>query len=176
MLLDGCPGHIDGVIKKMITELRYDIEQLPPSTSGLVQPMDLPVNRSFKAHFSAQWEDFQLSLTENDVTNKGGKYLAPQREHKVRWASKAWEKVTKETVRNGFQIFWEQDLELSIIEESNSIQGDEEEEEGKNRQIPIKINEALLMKRRAATLVNTLIILMIVKLLEVIALKIVKFY
>ncbi len=85
---------------------------------------------SFKAHFSRQWEEYQLEFTSQDtsqdVTKKAGNFIPPTQECKVRWVSKSWDQVTAETVQKGFNFF-RPDQEEPEAAENEVLENDMEE-------------------------------------------------
>jgi len=104
LLLDNFAGHIDDNLKKFVNDLRFDILTFPANTTKFHQPMDISVNKSFKAIVSNFWEDYSSSLTKDDLT-KAGNYKPPTREKKLTWVSSAWQEVSSDTVANGFNIY-----------------------------------------------------------------------
>ena len=48
------------------TECRFDVLKFPSNVKGKLQPMDLSVNRPFKANCLQKREDFMASLDVND--------------------------------------------------------------------------------------------------------------
>ena len=41
----------------------------------------------------------------NDLTKKAGNYVAPSKEARIRWITRAWSQITSDTIRNEFNIY-----------------------------------------------------------------------
>jgi len=103
LLIDNFKGHIDADIENLLKDIRIDVKKLPANSTPYLQPMDISVNAIVKRFYEEFWDDYQSNST--DLTKKGN-FKAPSRGKKVIWISKSWAKVTEDTVKNGFNIYY----------------------------------------------------------------------
>lgn len=118
LLLDNFSGHLSPELQQAIEKFNYEVETLPPNSTKHLQPLDISVNRAFKAHISHKWEDFAASLTDKDIT-KTGNYIGLSRETKLKWVSWAWEQVHRDVVVNGWNAF-----SIEESENNNNVASD----------------------------------------------------
>jgi len=135
LLIDGYSAQLDKEIEDMLREIRIDIEKLPSHTTAYLQPMDISVNSPFKHHYAEFWDTYQFT---NSALTKKGNFKAPSRGEKVIWISKSWEKVTSETISNGFHVYTrdltEEELQECVEEEDISQKAkDDIEQKDKNQ-------------------------------------------
>lgn len=57
LIMDNHKCHIQEDILQKIQALRYDIKLSPSHTTGLLQPLDIGFNKSFKQKYSEKWEN-----------------------------------------------------------------------------------------------------------------------
>ena len=50
-MLDNCRAHLNDEIRQILDELRVDLLVFPPNSTGLLQPLDISVNKSLKSIF-----------------------------------------------------------------------------------------------------------------------------
>jgi len=100
----------------MLTRLRKSINQpsdcglkcdiftqifIPAGKTGKMQPLDVGVNRPFKAFWEEEYHIWRNKLTEKDVT-KSGYLRGPTRQELIDMVSYCWMKVTSACVQNSF--------------------------------------------------------------------------
>ena len=110
LLMDNHSTHLNEKVVKRIQSLRYDIQYLPPNTTGRTQPVDIGINRSLKSHYQTSWEEW---FGENLKTNaKTAHYQAPSRELMISWIWKSLRKITPDQISNSWNIY--KDCKLAI--------------------------------------------------------------
>ena len=102
LLLDNFKGHIDDEIEGLLQDIRIDVQKFPPNTTPYLQPQDISVNGAFKLIYDEFWDEYQFT---NNILTPKGNFKAPKKGQKVIWISKAWAKVTLETVQRGYNIY-----------------------------------------------------------------------
>ena len=92
----------------------------PHNSTSKLQPMDISVNAPFKAKLRHIWEEWMAS---NDEQTNKTYFKKPTKQLFIKWVEKAWEEITSETIKNGFQHLWdttsEKRSQLDIIFQSN---------------------------------------------------------
>ncbi|KAK6175825.1 hypothetical protein SNE40_014210 [Patella caerulea] len=73
---------------------------IPGGMTKLLQPLDISVNRCFKAELRKTWEHW-MSDGEHSFTNTGRMRRATHSEV-AQWVSDAWATVSKSVIINGF--------------------------------------------------------------------------
>ena len=104
LLMDSSKIHTKGEILKEISKLGFQIEIIPPGTTGLVQPLDVSVNHPFKSYYSQCWQEW---LEKDGINHKteSGNIKSPKNEMILMWISKSWHQINPETIRNGFKMY-----------------------------------------------------------------------
>lgn len=116
LLLDNFRGHFDKDIEAQLRTLRIDVKTLPPNTTCYLQPMDLSVNAPFKQYYNDQWDEYQMEVDSRPLT-PAGNFKAPTKEDKISWISAAWEKISEQTIKNGFKCYTEQQGDVPVVED-----------------------------------------------------------
>ncbi len=71
-------------VVNMIQDLGCKVVHIPGSCTGLVQPLDVGYNKSFKTHIRAAWEEYMI----NNM-RKNSSITSPLREEVSHWISEA---------------------------------------------------------------------------------------
>ena len=58
LIMDGCRVHKMKGVNERLSELGVRVELLPPGCTGLLQPVDVGINRTFKAVMRRQWDNW----------------------------------------------------------------------------------------------------------------------
>lgn len=98
LLLDRYPAHQHGLFRDTITAENGTDTFIPGRCTSLLQPLDLTVNRSFKCHLRTIWKVWKIGHTDDQ-----GQCERISRREVVRMISLAWERVTEQTIRNGWR-------------------------------------------------------------------------
>lgn len=95
-----------GVHKKKSSKLllqQRNIQQIlvPPGMTGQHQPLDVGVNKPFKAYYKEEYHRWRQEQNENEKT-KSGYMKNPNRQESIDFISAAWDKVSAKCVKNSF--------------------------------------------------------------------------
>ena len=90
--LDSCKVHEVGSVRKAALSHNFDLLIIPPGCTKYLQPLDLTVNRSFKAMSRKHWVEDQWTEYKDIEINKFCKQ-----------ACKAWDAVKRSVMINGFK-------------------------------------------------------------------------
>ena len=95
--MDSFRGHLTDDIKQASIDLNTVRAVIPGGLTGHLQPLDLTVNRSFKAQLRKEYAQY---LNGNDINRQS----PTQRLHVLAGAVKrAWNHVQPSVIRNGFR-------------------------------------------------------------------------
>ncbi len=105
LFLDSFRVHMMCSVVTKIQALGVEVEFIPPSCTGLVQPIDVGYNKAFKAKVRGQFNDWLMSQDPDAPIAK------TTRCHVIEWILAAEQKITAATIRNawqktGFSYFW----------------------------------------------------------------------
>ena len=94
LIMDGCQVHRKKNVLERLQELGVRVELLPPGCTGILQPVDVGINKPFKAVFRSQWDEwihktkFKKKVSRIDVS---------------KWVLCAISKLTKKIVKNAWR-------------------------------------------------------------------------
>jgi len=97
LFLDSFKVHLLGSIADAIQDLGVQLEIIPPGCTGLVQPIDLKINKPFKANMRKIYTDWLLEQDE-DVAIPSASRLDVSA-----WILEAVEGIKKETIVNSWR-------------------------------------------------------------------------
>jgi hypothetical protein len=100
LIRDQAPVHKLSSSQELFEERNVEQLFIPAGKTGVYQPLDVGVNRPFKAYYREEYEKWRLE--NSNVTRKG--YLKkPSRQDFINMVSVAWERVSCDAVRNAFR-------------------------------------------------------------------------
>ena len=88
---------MNSVVTK-IQDLGVEIIHIPGGCTGLVQPVDVGVNKPFKCRLKDEWEAWMLREGIFDTKTR-----PPSREHIVQWSVSALDNLPSEIVKNAWR-------------------------------------------------------------------------
>ena len=105
ILLDSYRCHLMGLVVRAIQELGVEVIHIPGGCTGLLQPLDVGLNKPFKVRVRASWEEWMMAMIDNH-----GVVKSPTRDsaHWGRWHF-SWRLVRCLQVRtaiNGTSSIW----------------------------------------------------------------------
>lgn len=131
LLLDKYTCHYQGSVARAIEELGVEWDILPGGCTGLIQPVDVGINRPWKNRLRYKVEDFIME--QDNFTRLAPKTMRPLM---AQWAVASWDKVQKQTVYNSwrhkpFSYFPDEETCKVTFQDDNFdyASGDSEEEE-----------------------------------------------
>jgi hypothetical protein len=100
LIMDSFSGHISKRVKSFCRENHIKIAIIPGGCTPHLQPLNISVNRSFKARFRQKWKAWIASR----VSTSQGNRLLPMDLHALTRAIRAvWSELNPQTIINGFQ-------------------------------------------------------------------------
>jgi hypothetical protein len=141
LLLDKYTCHYQGSVACAIEDLGVEWDIIPGGCTGLIQPLDVGINKPWKNRLRYKIEDYIMEQEHFDrITPKVMRPLM------AKWAVASWEKVHKDTVYNSWRhapwsyfpdeptravSFQDDDFDFS---DSDGDEEEEEEEENEEEQ------------------------------------------
>ena len=101
LVLDSMRAHITDSVKAAIKKTNSIPAVIPGGTTKYLQPLDISVNRAFKAALRVEWETWMTS-GEKSFT-KTGRMRKASFSDVCQWILTAWSAVKESTITNGFR-------------------------------------------------------------------------
>ena len=101
LLLDAFRGHTTEPVKKKLKDINSKMVVIPAGMTSQLQPLDVSVNKPFKDHVRAKYEEWILS--DNLPLTKSGKIKKAPAAEMARWISEAWKDVSPGIIQKSFQ-------------------------------------------------------------------------
>lgn len=101
LVLDSMRAHITDSVKAAIKKTNSIPAVIPGGTTKFLQPLDISVNRAFKAALRVEWETWMTS-GEKSFT-KTGRMRKASFSDVCQWILTAWSAVKESTITNGFR-------------------------------------------------------------------------
>ncbi|CAI7891273.1 unnamed protein product [Closterium sp. NIES-53] len=101
LVLDSYHGHLTDAVKAKFGELNIVPAVIPAGCTSKIQPLDVAVNRSFKAAVRQLYQEWYESEGVDCLTERGN-IRKPPPELTLKWISKAWKAVPKELIQRSF--------------------------------------------------------------------------
>lgn len=102
LVLDSFRGHLTDKVKSRIREERCDLVTIPGGLTKVLQPLDVVVNRPFKAHFTRQYSEWMRSATH--TLTPTGRIKRASLSTVCEWIISAWNSIPLETVAKSFKV------------------------------------------------------------------------
>ena len=125
LFMDGHECHKKPEIQELLTPYNGKIIFFPPNCTSLIQPLDVGVNRSFKAKYREIWEQFNANPESNrhliafHKDKKKGK-MRPltdiSNETFIKWLSLSLKNISSETISNSWKPLTIDTLNTANIE------------------------------------------------------------
>lgn len=124
LVLDSFRGHLTDRVKKQLGSIRTDMAVIPGGLTGVLQPLDVSINRPFKVEFRRQYSEW-IANGDHDETPTGRLKRAPLATV-LGWILTAWNSVSTDIVSRSFKVTGiSNDLDGT---EDDDLWGDEPEE------------------------------------------------
>ena len=101
LVMDSMRAHITEGVKKKIKKVNSVPVIIPGGMTKMLQPLDIAVNRSFKAVLRRQWEQW-MTDGQHSFTTTGRMRHATFKDVST-WIVEAWESITVATIQAGFK-------------------------------------------------------------------------
>ena len=129
--------HYQGSVARAIEDLGVEWDILPGGCTGLIQPLDVGINRPWKNRLCYRLEDFIMEQDEDDFNRLAPNVIRPLM---AKWAVESWDKVQKDTVYNSWRhkpwsyFPMEETRVVEFQDDDFDYSSDEEEEEETQRE------------------------------------------
>ena len=87
LVLDSFSAHITNDVKKRLKEINTIPIVIPGGSTSKIQPLDVSLNKPFKAFVRKHWSEYIMTQSENVTSNK--KLKPPQKADVANWISDA---------------------------------------------------------------------------------------
>ncbi|CAI7842898.1 unnamed protein product, partial [Closterium sp. NIES-54] len=101
VVLDSYRGHLTDAVKEKFRELNCVPAIIPAGCTAEIQPLDVSINKSFKACVRQQYQKWFQEEGQEQLT-KAGNLKKPPPEVVVRWISRAWKAVPADLIKRAF--------------------------------------------------------------------------
>ncbi|CAI7913679.1 unnamed protein product [Closterium sp. NIES-54] len=101
VVLDSYRGHLTEGVKEKFRELNCVPAIIPSGCTAEVQPLDVCINKSFKASVRQQYQKWFEEEGQEQLT-RAGNLKKPPPEVVVRWISRAWKAVPADLIKRAF--------------------------------------------------------------------------
>ena len=118
LICNSMRAHLTETVKSLVRRANTVLTVIPGGLTKILQPLDISVNRSFKAKLRKSWEEWMISG--NHTFTKTGKQRRVDYVTIIEWILEAWNTIPTSTIINGF-------IKAGIIN-SSGVQGEVEEE------------------------------------------------
>lgn len=106
LIFDSKKAHIEDGVKKVFTSTKFGVNLtvIPRDLTKILQPLDISINRSFKANkVQAHWEEWMTSGLKKYTKSRNVKKLSLV--EVVQWVKNSWDSITIETVKSGLSEY-----------------------------------------------------------------------
>ena len=101
LIFDSMRAHITEGVKQAIKSTNAILAVIPGGTTKLIQPLDIGINRSFKANLCQLWEQW---MTEGEHSfTKTGRLRRATLTEVCSWIMQAWDRVPVRVIINAFR-------------------------------------------------------------------------
>ncbi|CAI7829148.1 unnamed protein product [Closterium sp. NIES-53] len=101
VVLDSYRGHLTEGVKEKFHELNCVPAVIPSGCTAEVQPLNVSINKSFKASVRQQYQKWFQEEGQEQLT-RAGNLKKPPPEVVVRWISQAWKPVPADLIKRAF--------------------------------------------------------------------------
>ena len=101
LALDAFKGHVTSEVKDELRHHSVDLVVIPGGMTNQLQPLDVSINKPFKAYVKDEYEDWLH--TDNLPRTASGKIRKAPASTVARWVSNAWKRINPEMIRNSFK-------------------------------------------------------------------------
>jgi hypothetical protein len=98
LLLDQYKCHLMKSVVNRIEDLGIEVEHIPPGATGLIQPVDVGINKPLKNYVMRHWENYMIDEGLNMTKTK-----PPTRFQFSQWIIASQNKLTKEIIKNAWR-------------------------------------------------------------------------
>lgn len=115
LVMDAFRGHLHKSVREQLKTMKTDVAIIPGGMTGILQPLDVGVNKPFKDRIRQKWVDW-LQRDDHAFTPRGN-LKRPALATVCGWVKDSWEDIPSELITRAF-------LKCSI---SNRLDGTEDD-------------------------------------------------
>lgn len=101
LVMDAFRGHLHDSVRQQLKLLKADIAVIPGGMTGVLQPLDVGVNKPFKDRIRAKWVDW-LSQGEHSFTPNGN-LKRPTLATVCSWVKESWDDIPTDIIVRAFK-------------------------------------------------------------------------
>ena len=125
LLLDSYKCHLMSSVVHAIQDLGIEVEHIPGGCTGLVQPLDVGVNKPLKNRIRRKWEEYMLEEGLAMTVSK-----PPPRQRMATWVTESLDDLSEHIVkaawrRNGYSYFPQEEVQVQLNIEQDTQLDDE---------------------------------------------------
>ena len=125
LLLDSYKCHLMSSVVHAIQDLGIEVEHIPGGCTGLVQPLDVGVNKPLKNRIRRKWEEYMLEEGLATTVSK-----QPTRQRMATWITESLDDLSEHIVkaawrRNGYSYFPQEEVQVQLNIEQDPQLDDE---------------------------------------------------
>ena len=98
LILDSFSGHKSAPVKTHYRDHSIKVAMIPGGCTPYLQPLDIAVNRSFKANLKNAWNKFIQARVLNDAETR-----CVDLDQLTRWIHQIWRDLSPIVIKNGFR-------------------------------------------------------------------------
>ena len=130
LVWDSFRGHLTDGAKSYAKKRKIDQAVIPGGLTGILQPLDVVINKPFKDQLRQLWQDWMINGKHQFTAS--GKQKKPTKNQVLQWIKTAWETIPESMVRKSF-------LKTGITNALDGTQDDEIAEEDEDGSHPGRI-------------------------------------
>ncbi|XP_069606515.1 uncharacterized protein [Ranitomeya imitator] len=101
LVLDQYKAHISECTKKRFKDVKTDLAIIPVDVTNQLQPLDVSINKPFKAFMREKWNDW-MAADHHDLT-PAEQLKSPTIPQVCKWVKTSWQSIKDETVVRAFE-------------------------------------------------------------------------
>jgi len=125
LVMDAMTAHLDEDVKKTVNAAGGHVAIIPGGLTSKLQPLDIAVNRPFKAIVREEWAKWMLEG--KHTFTPAGRQRRADYDEVCKWILSSWQRVKLSTIVNGFAksgIVNEQTVDTSDTDSDDSCSSD----------------------------------------------------
>lgn len=101
LVIDSFRGHLTDKVKMKMRQEKSDMVVIPGGMTGILQPLDVSINRPFKVHMRRMYREWRCTSKE---TTPSGRLKKPSLFQMCEWIVAAWDLIPREIVSKSFKV------------------------------------------------------------------------
>ena len=101
LVWDQFSAHLTEGVTNTVNATNIDVTVIPGGLTGILQPLDVSINKSFKDGLLEHW--MQWMAAEEYILTAGENMRAPPLSTQAQWVKESWDDVKVPTIRISFK-------------------------------------------------------------------------